>query len=298
MRSLNLMASPGSMDLGLMTREALIMFKRVNPKGYDDCMTIFRDDIEFDDSFVLTKENARTDYGKQLLLRTGIIRPITESGFIGNYWHDRNIELISAGGTGCACGFFMLEPGCFPEGERQRVTSKVDNFVEQWTMGYYNNFLYWLDNAPDQPWRLKTIYQMLFFNHFPAWTNSLLTTHLKTRAFNYEAQAWRSKYKTLFNILLLIDPSNHTPALGTDIDSRGYNFKWPGLLDPKKALDIADAFGHDDESASNSDSIIDKLFEQVNSLTHFSSTPQNNVDHFFEKKILQSLNDNYSDVIY
>lgn len=282
MRALNLMASPGSMDLTLMAKPALEFFKKVNPKGYEDCMTIYDDAIEFDNSFVLTPETARTDYGKQVLLRTGIIRPITESGYDGSYYHGR---------PDLACGFFMMEPGCFPEEERQRLSSRKDNFVEQWTYSYYNNFLFWLDNAPDKPWKITTIFQMLYFNHFPAFTNDIVGKFSNTKSFAYECLAWRSKYYDLFKILLLTDPNETEPALGVDLETAGFDFHWPGFFDRHQALKIVETLGEEDSQLFNKSSI-STLFDMD---TDFKAR---RVDNRLSRVLNRTLHDDCSSIIY
>lgn len=245
------MASPGSMDLDMMANDCLGFFKQVNPKGYEDCMTYYKPFDKYDDNYIITRANVNSDMTKQILFRTGIIRCIYESGYDGSLNH---------GKPDVACGFFMMEPGCglFTEEERQRLSSRKDNFVEQWEISYYNNFVFWINNCPGKPWKINSIFQLLFFNHFPAYTGELFTKYSNTRMFRYEAQAWRYKWHSVFNKLILIDPLNRTPAMGQDFDSHGFNFKSPGLLDPSKALTIADAFGKEDDTSDNSAS--DLLF--------------------------------------
>lgn len=249
MRTLNLMASPGSIDMSLMAKDGIKLAKQ-NCKTWD---TLYNqmEDIEFDNNYVITIDNLHSEFTRQCLIRAGWIRPVTESGFTNNEGE-------------YAVGVYAMEPGCWGSEENRQAVAKT-NLYNQWKVVYYDGFIDWFTKY-GQNWKITSIFQLLFHNHFPAYTGDIITKHRKTRMFNYEAQAWRSKWKTNYNTLLLIDPDFKEPVAGIDQSvSSEVNFQWPGALDANTALDLADAFGNQlgDDIGAQDESLISKLFSKT-----------------------------------
>jgi len=226
MKTYNLLAYPGGVDLKGMFDLCFKVFEEKAPDVANKVRN-FLQSYKPGGLRAINNENFDTLEVQQILLMCGVIICYIESG----YDPDAGSESKD---PKRALGYFQMKYGVLPERTRQEIYSHRDDFVYQWKHSYYEPLRFWLRSGK---YKLTSILQILAMNHLPGYALTMMS-NTNTKFFIHDAQSWRSKFGTDFNVLLVVDPNDRNDYRGLDTNNKQVDLRWLGHLNMNEAMQI------------------------------------------------------------